>query len=93
MKRDYPTYEHEREDLKNKLNRQLRRLRATDPSERTFSKTSKSKYYTTEMAYMLDEIQRGPVFVAPQIIRRATDLVGDLESYLSKLEAEKQKTA
>lgn len=92
MKRDYPTYDHECEDLKNKLNRQLRRLRATDPAERAFGKGTKSKYYTTEMAYMLDEIQRGAVFVAPQIIRKATDLVGDLESYLSKQEAEKQKT-
>lgn len=92
QKREYPTYEHERDDLKNRLNRQLRKLRAQDPAERSHGKNTKSRYYTTEMAYLLNEIQRGPVFLAPQTIRRGMELIGELEAYLNKT-AEKEKGA
>lgn len=89
MKREYPTYEHERDDLKNRLNRQLRRLRAVDPAERAYGQDSRSRLYTTEIAYILDEIERGPVFSAPHAIRRGMDYIADLESYVSRLEKEK----
>ena len=82
-----PTYEHEREDLKNRLNRQLRRLRSAVPAERTFEPKSLSRKYTTEMAYMLHEIELGPVFFAPVVIRKANDLISELESQIAKLEA------
>lgn len=88
--REVPTYENEREDLKNRLNRQLRRLRALDTSERFPEQGTLSHYYTTEMAYMLDDIERGPVFFAPALIRKANDLVADLESQITKMEATKK---
>jgi hypothetical protein len=92
LKKEYPTYEHERDDLRNRLNRQLRRLRAIDAAERVFVRgkgrvvANKSYHYTTEMAYLLNDIQRGSVFAAPQVIRRGMDLVSELESYVTKLE-------
>lgn len=85
--RDFPTYENERDDLKNRLNRQLRRLRAIDPTERTSAPGSLQRKYTSEMAYMLNEIEFGPVYFAPALIRKANDLVSELEATISKRES------
>ena len=85
-KREYPTYDHECEELVNRLNRHLRRLRALDPSEREMEQGSMSRAYTTDLAYFIDQIQRGPVFLAPQVIRRANLLVDSLASYVTKRE-------
>jgi GTP:adenosylcobinamide-phosphate guanylyltransferase len=79
-----PTFNTEVEDLTNKMNRQLRRLRSLDSSERHNVYGTRSFRYTTDLAYILNDIQTGPVFFAQQNIRRAMELIGELESYCSR---------
>lgn len=87
----YPTFESEREDLKNRLNRALRRLRSIDPAERTMGPKTRSYQVTRDMAYILDDIQRGPVFTAPMSIRSGQALISGLESTIARLSADKDK--
>lgn len=79
-----PTYENEVVELVNRLNRQLRRARAVFPEERAQDEHSLWAEYTTNMAYAIDEIQRGPVFSAGQAIRKAGELIAGLESYITR---------
>lgn len=87
----YPTFESERDDLKNRLNRALRRLRTVDPTERSGGPKTLSYQATRDMAYILDDIQRGPVFTAPMSIRAGMNLISGLESTIARLAATKDK--
>ncbi len=44
--------------------------------------------YQVEMAYMIDEIQRGPVYLMPKIIADANELIAELQ--LKKRAKEKE---